>query len=98
MTERSTSDQRPFKVVAYEPGAAHVVNRKSGERIGYVLNNYYDWSAYLCSAPGVQLVFGQRRNGPRLAEILGPVSDVVETRLRADAAMLVWKEATTDGR
>jgi len=30
----------PFKVVAYEPGAAHVTDRDTGTKIGFVFQDY----------------------------------------------------------
>jgi hypothetical protein len=37
---------KPYKIVAYEPGAAHVYDRESGEKIGFLLADFYGyWEA-----------------------------------------------------
>lgn len=37
----------PFKIVAYEVGAANVLLRDNGQRLGYVLSDFYGrWTAY----------------------------------------------------
>lgn len=33
--------REPYKVVAYEPGAARIVDRTTGEKVGYVLADFY---------------------------------------------------------
>jgi hypothetical protein len=43
----------PVKVVPYEFGAADVFDRESGEKLGYVLQDFYShWTAYVRSADG----------------------------------------------
>lgn len=37
---------KPFKVVPYEIGAADVIDRKTGERVGYVVQWAIGWAAY----------------------------------------------------
>lgn len=42
-----TRAEWPYKVVAYEPGAAEVRERATGEVLGYVLQNFHgDWTPY----------------------------------------------------
>ena len=37
---------KPYKIVSYEPHAADVVDRVTGERVGYVLEGFVGWVAH----------------------------------------------------
>jgi hypothetical protein len=37
------SEQKSYKVVAWEPGAAHIIERATGFQIGYVLQTFNGW-------------------------------------------------------
>jgi hypothetical protein len=41
-----TRPLRPYKLIAYEPGAANVIHRYTGERVGWVLQDHRgNWEA-----------------------------------------------------
>ena len=66
-----------FKVVAYEVGAASVIERATGRQLGYVLQNYYsDWEP-MCSGCST-------RNGKRIDAI---------ARYRQEAAERTYRHA-----
>ena len=53
---------KPYKVVAYEPGAAHIVDRATGEYIGVVVANYHsDWEGYLTDSESGRVAFRKYR-------------------------------------
>lgn len=86
------TEQAPFKVVPYDIGAANVIDRASGEKIGYVLGVYCGWEAFLSLTPGVPLVFEKRRWPDwRIAKVMrSDTYDVVVTKYQADAAEKVY--------
>lgn len=81
-----------YKVVPYEQGAADVIDRLTGEKVGYVLEWANGWSAYMRARPGEELSFGTREHPEHLRSILGDTYEVKHTRYRADAAERVWEE------
>lgn len=90
VTTRQTI-MKPYKVVPYEMGAADVIDRATGEKVGYILAWAKGWSAYLTSAPGVELSFGTQPTPEELRSILGDTYEVTHTRYRKDAAERVWR-------
>jgi hypothetical protein len=84
--------QRPYKVVPYEPQAADVIDRATGEKIGYVLKAYNGWEAFSLKARGVPLVFETIKAPEAVRQVLGDTHEVKLTAYRADAAERVWAE------
>lgn len=60
-------DSAPYKVVAYEPGAATVRDR-AGVRVGYVLAGWRDWYAFVSGPEGPGREVGHHRYRREAAE------------------------------
>lgn len=86
MPDQRESRHVPYKVVAYEPGAADVIDRATGEKVGYVLAAFRGWEAFLCSARGVNLTFGTWHDA-RINETF----TLIRAHSRAGAAAKVWE-------
>lgn len=71
----------PYKVVAQPKQIAHIIDRATGEQVGYVRAAYWGWEAY--RANGTPIPFGATRWG----------DPIRVTRYRSDAASAVWKAA-----
>jgi hypothetical protein len=68
-----------------------VIDRQTGEKIGYVLLWGGGWSAYLDSNPGTELIFGHRRWPEKRRRAMGEGEFPVKfSRYRSDAAEKVW--------
>lgn len=80
---------KPYKLDVYEQGAAHVIDRATGKKMGYVLAGFTGWYAYDSRHPGRELSFGT-------SNVHGIRFTYYQTRYRADAADRVWK--ATRGR
>ena len=53
--------KRPYILRNYDHMAYHVIDRKTGEKVGYVLAGYTGWYAYLSSNPGVEVAHPRYR-------------------------------------
>ncbi|GAC1646406.1 MAG: hypothetical protein NVS9B11_18330 [Candidatus Dormibacteraceae bacterium] len=80
----------PYSIVPYEPGAANVIDRSTGAKVGFVLQWAHGWGAYV--EIGGELTFGTMPTEERLVEFMGPTRAITRTRYRADAAARVWAE------
>lgn len=94
----SGSDPKPYKVKPDEIDGAEVIDRVSGQVVGYLRRWAPGWSAYLTCQPGWELPAGWHTVEDRIAEALGWLRrPILHTKLRKDAAELVWAMHTRGG-
>ena len=81
----------PYAIVAYEPGAANIIDRTTNTIIGQVLLWAGGWGAFIEGGTG-ELAFGTTTTEPRYLDLHGPTRTNYRTRYRKDAAARVWAE------